>query len=134
MIADFANLNASLVAEGKAPFANPRNSAAGSLRQKNPAVTARRPLRMVCHGLGYTEGSTRRACTTPTSRSRPGTAVSDHTTRVQGLAAVQDKITYWGERRHEVEHEIDGVVVKVDDFAQQRRLGATSRAPRWAVA
>ncbi len=135
MIADFANLNASLVAEGKAPFANPRNSAAGSLRQKNPAVTARRPLRMICHGLGYTDGFD------PTSLHDTyfalkawGLPVSDHTTRVQGLAAVQDKISYWGERRHEVEHEIDGVVVKVDDFAQQRRLGATSRAPRWAVA
>ena len=135
MIADFANLNASLVAEGKAPFANPRNSAAGSLRQKNPAVTARRPLRMVCHGLGYTEGfDVASLHDTYFALKAWGLPVSDHTTRVQGLAAVQDKITYWGERRHEVEHEIDGVVVKVDDFAQQRRLGATSRAPRWAVA
>ena len=135
MIADFANLNASLVAEGKAPFANPRNSAAGSLRQKNPAVTARRPLRMVCHGLGYTEGFDAASLhDTYFALKAWGLPVSDHTTRVQGLAAVQDKITYWGERRHEVEHEIDGVVVKVDDFAQQRRLGATSRAPRWAVA
>lgn len=138
MIADFANLNASLVAEGKAPFANPRNSAAGSLRQKNPAVTARRPLRMVCHGLGYTEYSGGFAPAslhdTYFALKAWGLPVSDHTTRVRGLAAVQDKISYWGERRHEVEHEIDGVVVKVDDFAQQRRLGATSRAPRWAVA
>ena len=138
MIADFANLNASLVAEGKAPFANPRNSAAGSLRQKNPAVTARRPLRMVCHGLGYTEYSGGFAPAslhdTYFALKAWGLPVSDHTTLVRGLAAVQDKISYWGERRHEVEHEIDGVVVKVDDFAQQRRLGATSRAPRWAVA
>jgi len=135
MIADFANLNASLVAEGKAPFANPRNSAAGSLRQKNPAVTARRPLRMICHGLGYTEGfSPATLHDTYFALKAWGLPVSEHTTRVQGLAAVRERITYWGERRHEVEHEIDGVVVKVDEFAQQRRLGATSRAPRWAVA
>jgi DNA ligase (NAD+) len=135
MIADFENLNASLVEEGKAPFANPRNSAAGSLRQKNPAVTARRPLRMICHGLGYTEGFNPATLhDTYFALKAWGLPVSDHTTRVAGLAAVREQIGYWGERRHEVEHEIDGVVVKVDDFALQRRLGATSRAPRWAVA
>ncbi|MGV1086712.1 MAG: NAD-dependent DNA ligase LigA [Mycobacterium sp.] len=135
MVADFNNLNANLVEEGKAPFANPRNSAAGSLRQKNPAVTARRPLRMVCHGLGYTEGF--RPATLHDAYlalKAWGLPVSDHTTRVSGLAAVQDRIGFWGERRHTIEHEIDGVVVKVDDLAQQRRLGATSRTPRWAVA
>ena len=138
MVADFASLNASLVEEGKAPFANPRNSAAGSLRQKNPAITARRPLRMVCHGLGYTEYSGGFAPATLhdayLALQAWGLPVSEHTTRVQGLAAVQDRIGFWGERRHTIEHEIDGVVVKVDDFAQQRRLGTTSRAPRWAVA
>ncbi len=135
MVADFENLNASLVEDGKPPFANPRNSAAGSLRQKNPAVTARRPLRMICHGLGYAEGFR------PTSLHDAfaalkawGLPVSDHTTRVEGLLAVRERIAYWGERRHQIEHEIDGVVVKLDDVAQQRRLGATSRAPRWAVA
>ncbi|MGE0219324.1 NAD-dependent DNA ligase LigA [Mycolicibacterium sp.] len=134
-LTDFENLNASLVEEGKAPFANPRNSAAGSLRQKNPAVTARRKLRMICHGLGHTEGFT--AATlhdTYFALKAWGLPVSDHTTQVAGLAAVQEKIAYWGERRHEIEHEIDGIVVKVDDFALQRRLGATSRTPRWAVA
>jgi len=135
MIADFENLNASLVEEGKAPFANPRNSAAGSLRQKNPAVTARRPLRMICHGLGYIDGFNPATLhDTYFALKAWGLPVSDHTTRVAGLAAVRERIGYWGERRHEVEHEIDGVVVKVDDFALQRRLGATSRAPRWAVA
>jgi DNA ligase (NAD+) len=134
-VADFENLNASLVAEGKDPFANPRNSAAGSLRQKNPAVTARRQLRMICHGLGYTEGfSPASLHDTYFALKAWGLPVSEHTTRVAGLAAVEEKITYWGERRHEIEHEIDGVVIKVDDFAQQRRLGATSRAPRWACA
>lgn len=135
MVADFNNLNASLVQDGKPPFANPRNSAAGSLRQKNPAVTARRPLRMVCHGLGYTDGF-RPATLYDTYQALRawGLPVSAHTTRVAGLAAVAERIGYWGERRHQIEHEIDGIVVKVDEFAQQRRLGATSRAPRWAVA
>lgn len=134
-LADFENLNASLVEEGKDPFANPRNSAAGSLRQKNPAVTARRRLRMICHGLGHTEGFTPATLhDTYLALKAWGLPVSDHTTQVAGLAAVQEKIAYWGERRHELEHEIDGIVVKVDDFALQRRLGATSRTPRWAVA
>lgn len=134
-LADFEELNAGLVAEGKPPFANPRNSAAGSLRQKNPAVTARRKLRMICHGLGKAEGFT------PTSLHDAyralgawGLPVSTHTVQVQGIKAVAERIAYWGEHRHDVEHEIDGLVVKVDDVNLQRRLGATSRAPRWAIA
>ncbi len=135
MVADFENLNASLVEEGKPPFANPRNSAAGSLRQKNPAVTARRPLRMICHGLGFTEGFRPATLHNAFAAMKAwGLPVSDHTSRVEGLAAVRERIEFWGERRHQIEHEIDGVVVKLDDLAQQRRLGATSRAPRWAVA
>jgi DNA ligase (NAD+) len=135
MLADFTTLNASLVEDGKAPFANPRNSAAGSLRQKNPAITARRPLRMICHGLGYTEGFNPETLHDAYLAMKAwGLPVSGHTTRVAGLSAVGERIEYWGQRRHQIEHEIDGVVVKVDDFAQQRRLGATSRAPRWAVA
>ncbi|WP_448504505.1 NAD-dependent DNA ligase LigA [Mycolicibacterium thermoresistibile] len=134
-LADFEELNAGLVADGKPPFANPRNSAAGSLRQKNPAVTARRKLRMICHGLGRVEGfgpaSLHEAYL---ALKQWGLPVSEHTTVVQGLPAVEERIAYWGEHRHEVEHEIDGVVVKVDDVALQRRLGSTSRAPRWAVA
>jgi len=135
LLADFENLNASLVEEGKAPFANPRNSAAGSLRQKNPAVTARRTLRMICHGLGQTDGFNPPTLHDAYAAMKAwGLPVSEHTSRVSGLLAVEERIGYWGERRHELEHEIDGVVVKVDDFALQRRLGATSRAPRWAVA
>ncbi|GAB3232652.1 NAD-dependent DNA ligase LigA [Mycolicibacterium hippocampi] len=137
-IVDFEDLNAGLVAEGKPPFANPRNSAAGSLRQKNPAVTARRRLRMICHGLGHIEGPAGFPFTSLHDAYRAlaawGLPVSDHTAQVQGLDAVTERIAYWGEHRHDVDHEIDGVVVKVDDVALQRRLGSTSRAPRWAVA
>jgi DNA ligase (NAD+) len=134
-LADFEALNAALVEDGKAPFANPRNSAAGSLRQKDPAVTARRKLRMICHGVGYTEGF--RPATLHDAYLALGAwglPVSDHTTRVEDVAGALERIAYWGEHRHDVDHEIDGVVVKVDDVALQRRLGSTSRAPRWAIA
>jgi DNA ligase (NAD+) len=134
-VADFEALNAALVEDGKAPFANPRNSAAGSLRQKDPAVTARRKLRMICHGLGHIEGFR------PPSLHDAylalgawGLPVSEHTTRVENAAGALERIAYWGEHRHDVDHEIDGVVVKIDDVALQRRLGSTSRAPRWAIA
>lgn len=134
-LSDFETLNAGLVAEGKSPFANPRNSAAGSLRQKNPAITARRNLHMICHGLGYTEGFNPDTLHDAYRAMKAwGLPVSTHTTRAEGIDAVAEKIAYWGEHRHDVEHEIDGVVVKVDDRALQRRLGATSRVPRWAVA
>ena len=134
-LADFEALNASLVEAGKAPFANPRNSAAGSLRQKNPAITAQRRLGMYCHGVGYTQGwrpdSLHDAYL---ALGEWGLPVSSHTVRVDDSTQVLERIAYWGEHRHDVEHEIDGIVVKVDDTAVQRRLGSTSRAPRWAIA
>lgn len=132
---DFEALNAALVEDGKVPFANPRNSAAGSLRQKDPVVTARRNLRMICHGVGHAEGFR------PASLHDAylalgawGLPVSEHTSRVENAAGALERIAYWGEHRHDVDHEIDGVVVKIDDVALQRRLGSTSRAPRWAIA
>jgi DNA ligase (NAD+) len=134
-LADFEALNAALVEDGKTPFANPRNSAAGSLRQKDPAVTARRKLRMICHGLGHTEGFRPASLHDAYLALKAwGLPVSEHTTRVDAVAGVHERIAYWGEHRHDVDHEIDGVVVKVDEVSLQRRLGSTSRAPRWAIA
>ncbi|HKC27209.1 MAG TPA: NAD-dependent DNA ligase LigA, partial [Jatrophihabitans sp.] len=132
----FEALNALLVEAGKPPYANPRNTAAGSLRQKDPRVTASRGLQMVVHGVGRVEGGP-----TVTAQShwyeqlrRWGLPTSARAQVVPNLTKVQEFIDHFGEHRHDVEHEIDGVVVKVDDLALQRRLGATSRAPRWAVA
>jgi DNA ligase (NAD+) len=136
----FARLNEELVAAGKDPFANPRNSAAGSLRQKDPRVTAARPLDFLAHGVGavVVGGS---GFTPPTTQSGYyelfaswGLPVSELTARLAGRTAVERYIAERGEARHEGRHEIDGVVVKVDDRAVQRRLGHTSRVPRWAVA
>ena len=133
--AQFAELNASLVAQGKPPFANPRNTAAGSLRQKDPRVTASRGLALVVHGFGAAEGFTASTQSGAYARlAELGLPVSPHVRVVDDLDGVTAYVEHWREHRHDIEHEIDGVVVKVDSFALQRRLGSTSRAPRWAIA
>ncbi|MEU6220694.1 NAD-dependent DNA ligase LigA [Streptomyces sp. NPDC047022] len=134
----FQELNARLVAGGDKPFANPRNAAAGSLRQKDPRVTATRPLHMVVHGIGALEGF--RNGLTRLSEAYGllhswGLPTARHNEVVDGLEGVRRFIAhYGGDNRHSVEHEIDGVVVKLDEIPLQGRLGSTSRAPRWAIA
>ncbi|MER7544569.1 NAD-dependent DNA ligase LigA [Actinomadura sp.] len=132
----FEQVNAAQVEAGKEPFANPRNAAAGSLRQKDPRVTAHRPLGMLVHGFGAWRGGEQ-----PESQSGAyelmrgwGLPISDRYKVVGGLDAVREYIAEYGENRHDTPYEIDGVVVKVDQFSLQRRLGSTSRAPRWAIA
>ena len=131
----FEQLNASLVAAGRAPFANPRNSAAGSLRQKDPRVSARRPLHLLVHGIGYREGLELSRQSQAYDLFREwGLPVSTHYEVLDTIDEVGAYVARFGEQRHSVEHELDGVVVKVDEISVQRQLGATSRAPRWAIA
>ncbi|KOG32549.1 MULTISPECIES: NAD-dependent DNA ligase LigA [Streptomyces] len=131
----FEGLNARLVEAGDKPFANPRNAAAGSLRQKDPKVTASRPLHMVVHGIGAREGfDISRLSETYELLHEWGLPTARHNKVVGSLADVREFIAYFGENRHSVEHEIDGVVVKLDEIPLQGRLGSTARAPRWAIA
>ena len=135
-VADFEKLNQQILSEGGRPFMNPRNAAAGSLRQLDPAISARRPLRLLAYGIGYAEG---------------GTAISSHTEALELLrgfgfeispdAAVGDSVDdvwvqceWWLNRRSSLGFEIDGVVIKVNDLRQQEELGFVSREPRWATA
>lgn len=137
---DFESLNAERVRTGEAPFVNARNAAAGSLRQKDSKKTAERPLAMLAHGIGFVEaGDT--GFTEPDTLSgwfeclkNWGMPVSPHTKLLRGREAIEKRIGELGAQRHSLEHEIDGVVVKVNDRAIQASLGTTSRAPRWAAA
>lgn len=126
------------------PFVNPRNAAAGSLRQKDPRVTAARPLALIAHGIGkvqWKSADLAAGFTPPTSQlqwyhqlGEWGLPVSEYTRPLRGLGKIQEFITYIGKIRPEISHEIDGVVLKIDDLKTQEELGFTARAPRWAVA
>ncbi|MBF0973866.1 MAG: NAD-dependent DNA ligase LigA [Actinomyces sp.] len=137
---DFESLNAERVRVGEAPFVNARNAAAGSLRQKDPKKTAERPLAMLAHGIGFVEAGDS-GFTEPDTLSgwfeclkNWGMPVSPHTKLLRGREAIEKRIGELGTQRHSLEHEIDGVVVKINDRAIQASLGTTSRAPRWAAA
>jgi DNA ligase (NAD+) len=134
-IAAFNELNESLEESGKSLFANPRNGAAGSLRQKDPRISASRPLSVVVHGVGAREGinfdSQSQAYAVLKNLGLP---TSDRFSVVSSRKEVEKFIEHYSMHRHDVEHEIDGVVIKVDSLAEQEKIGYTSRAPKWAIA
>ena len=133
--ADFKKLNEKMVSEGKNPFANPRNAAAGSLRQKDPAVTAERPLSMYVHGVGSRAGlDVNSQYQTYEQLAAWGLPTSPYSKLFTSVDDILRYIAEYGEKRHSLVHEIDGIVIKVNDFVAQTQLGYTSRVPRWAVA
>ncbi len=131
----FRSLNAGLTATGEKTYANPRNAAAGSLRQKDPAVTASRALRVFCHGI-FIEGRPPyvRQSEAMTALQAMGLPVNAQSRRVPDLAEVFAYCQRWQSDRLSVDYQIDGVVTKVDEIALQAELGATGKAPRWAIA
>jgi DNA ligase (NAD+) len=134
-IEDFEKLNEDLISKGKAPFANPRNGASGSLRQKDPEITKTRPLRLLVHGFGaWSEHGLETQSDVYQLLKTWGLPVSERAVVFEHLSDVQDYISKHLELRHSLEHEIDGVVIKVDSLQRQKQLGFTSRAPRWAIA
>lgn len=131
----FEGLNAELGERGDKTFANPRNAAAGSLRQKDPKVTASRPLSLWCHSFGFADGvsfDTHHGFLAWCHEA--GLPVQPTGTVAGSLEEVRDYLAKWEAERHSVDWEIDGVVIKVDQIPLQRELGATSKAPRWAIA
>ncbi len=139
MLQDFYRVNHEREEANERPFINPRNAAAGSLRQKDSSVTASRPLSMIAHGVGYVQGA--EGFIEPQTQwdwyhklKEWGLPVSAHTKLVRTDKEIIDLIKYRGEHRAQMEHEIDGIVLKVDNLSKQSQLGLTSRVPRWAVA
>jgi DNA ligase (NAD+) len=138
-ISTFERLNRDLASRGEKPLVNPRNAAAGSLRQKDPQVTAARGLAIWCYGMG-TPGETvggQRATRHSEDLARLrkwGLPVNPTIEKVSSLTEVSAFIAKWHRLRHQVDYQIDGIVIKVDRYDQRADLGATSRAPRWAVA
>ncbi len=135
-ISAFKELNQRQAESGGRLFANPRNSAAGSLRQKDSKVTASRELSFWSYQLGALEGGPQleRHSAALELMREAGLPVNPEVREVRGLDAVYDFCRYWQERRHDLDYEIDGVVIKVNELSLQQQLGATSRAPRWAIA
>ena len=131
----FNDFNDALEEEGKERFANPRNAAAGSLRQKDPRITASRPLSMVVHGIGASEGIAIDSQSGAYELLKSwGMPTSTRYKVVKSRDEVREFIEYYLAHRHDVEHEIDGIVIKVNEFPAQEILGFTSRAPKWAIA
>jgi DNA ligase (NAD+) len=134
-VAKFNAMNEQREAEGLPRFANPRNAASGALRQKDPRITAQRPLALICHGMGVVDGvAVDGHLAFLQLIGQAGLRVAGETRALESIDEVVEFVEHWGEHRHDPDYEMDGVVVKVDSFAQQRRLGATSHAPRWAIA
>ena len=134
-VAEFNAMNAAREEAGEARFANPRNAASGALRQKDPLKTAARPLRLLCHGMGAVDGlEVTGHAEFLQWLAAAGLPVAEQTRSFDTLDEVIAFVEHWGEHRHDAAFELDGVVIKVDDLNLQRRLGATSSSPRWAIA
>jgi len=134
-LSGFRELNGRLAAEGKKPTPNPRNAAAGSLRQKDPAVTALRPLSFWAYGIGVHEGLDLPSHWRTLQWLREhGYPINPFAERLESIDDVAERCLAWERRRAQLDYEIDGIVIKVDDYAQQQRLGALHQRPRWARA